>query len=501
MAIQTRSSVLCIKTETTEGTPVAPAAASDFIALQDDFTMEAAQDSLENAELKASIGKAKPIAGPENPTAKLSHYVRHSGVEGTKPNYSEVLESVFGTETVASTEYNTIAGSSVSSVKLDTGEGVNFSRGQALLIKDAVNGYSIRPIKSVSSDDLALGFNVASAPGVGVNLGKAVTYSPANSGHKSLTVTHYVGNGGAVQMMAGAKCTEFTTDITAGELINGSFSLEGIQYFFNPITITASSKYIDFTDDTGTFAAAVSVKTFANPNELAAAIASAMNAANPLIPHTCVYSNTTGKFTLTATGAVFTLKWNTGANTANTIAPKIGFSAAADSSAALSYTSATAISLAAPYTATYDVSDPLVAKDNTCLVGGSTDNTCFQAQSVNFSLKDTRAVITSVCAESGRSGSLISAREVSVTVNALLNQFDADKFYRMQQNTETSFCYVGGTKVGGNWVPGKCFCLYVPTATVNSVVLSDADGLVAVELQLMGYVNDSGEGEVYLSFV
>ena len=39
VAILTRNSVLGIKEEVTEGTPVVPAATTDFIALQPDFTL------------------------------------------------------------------------------------------------------------------------------------------------------------------------------------------------------------------------------------------------------------------------------------------------------------------------------------------------------------------------------------------------------------------------------------------------------------------------------
>jgi len=79
-SIQTRSSVLALVTESTEGTPVVPTLATQFVALQDDFSMEPSFDTLENAELKASIGTAKPIQGAENPSASLSHYLRASGV-------------------------------------------------------------------------------------------------------------------------------------------------------------------------------------------------------------------------------------------------------------------------------------------------------------------------------------------------------------------------------------------------------------------------------------
>src|SRR5690606_17278141 len=126
-----------------------------------------------------SIGAAAPVLGAEAPALSLNHYLRHSGVEGQEPNFGLLLEGAFGDKSVASTEYDTVANSTAGSssaravVKVDSGEGVNFERGHALMIKDQTNGYSIRPVFSISSDDLSLGFNLGNAPGSGVNLGKA----------------------------------------------------------------------------------------------------------------------------------------------------------------------------------------------------------------------------------------------------------------------------------------------------------------------------------------
>jgi hypothetical protein len=500
--INTRASVLAIVPETTEGTPKMPSAATEYTALQDDFTMEPAKDVLENAELKNSIGMSKSIIGMENPTASLSHYLRHSGTEGQAPDYNDLLKAAFGTEDVESTEYNTVSSSTVSLVKVDTGEGATFRRGQALLVQHATNDWEIRPVHSISSDDLTLGFNLSNAPASGVDLGKAVTYVPADSGHQTLTIAHYLGNGGAIQMMTGSRVTELGIEFPAGELINCSFSLEGTGYYFNPIEIASADRYLDFTSDNGTFAAVVSAKVYKDPHQLADAIATAMMAADSAETYTCVYSDSTGKFTIaTSTSSVLTLNWNTGTNTANTIGDKIGFAVAADDSSATSYTSDNAVSFASPYTPTLDSADPLAAKDNRVMIGDQDDSTCFAASNVSFTLSTPKTDILSTCAETGKSGSVIQSREVTVSITALLAQYDADKFRRFRENTDTRFAYVFGTKTGSNWTPGKCGCLYIPNATISSLSATDADGLVAVEMELKAYVETAGVGEVFLSFV
>ena len=415
--IQYKSSVLAIKVESTEGTPVVPTSGANAVALQEDFSMTPGIETQENNELRASIGKAKSIPGKETPSASLTHYLRHSGVEGQAPNFGPVLKSFFGTEVVAGTEYDTASGSTTTVIAFPSGEGTNFQRGQGLLLKDSANGYRIRAIHSMSSDNATLGFKVPTAPASGVNTGKCVLYKPANTDHPSLTLWHYLGNGGGVQMMAGARAVSLDIEVNAGELINFKSDFEGLSYYYDPIEITSSTKYLDFTDDDGTFAAIIAPGYYKTPKALASAISAAMDAANSGETHTCTYSDTTGRFTIISTGTVLTLKWNTGSNTANTIATKIGFSAAGDSSgtaATTGYTSATAQDYAFSYTASYDNADPLAAKYQEVMIGDQTDYACFGASTVNITGKLTRATLDSICAESGVEASLITADRKSV---------------------------------------------------------------------------------------
>ena len=493
--------------ESTVGTPVVPASGASFVELQDGaFELTPSFNVLENAELKASIGEAQPILGLEAPTGSISHYIRHSGVEGTKPNYSELLKTAFGSEVVASTQYDTVSSSTAGTtsaraiIKVDTGEGVNFQRGQALLIKDGTNGYNIRNVYSISSDDLSLGFNLANAPASGVNLGKAILYKPADS-FGSLSIWYYRGNENCVELMSGARVGEFSMDISAGEFINGSFSLEGTTYYFDPITITSSNKYLDFLDNATTRVATVTEKTYRDPHDLADAIATSMNSLGSANTFTCAYSNSTGKFTITSNGTTLTLKWNTGTNTANSIASKIGFSTAADSSSSLSYVSATAQSFAAPYTPSFDSASPLVAKNNEVMIGSYSDYACFCAQTIAMTLGNEMQDVPCVCAESGISEKVPTKRSVEIDLTAILDKYDAGKFKDFRQGNTISFCYNFGTKSGSNWVAGKCGNLYIPDATITEFKVEDSDGIVALTLKVKAYVDSSGNGEVYLNFI
>lgn len=499
MAIKTRSSVLAIKQESAEGVAALPSASGDYVALQSDFTMEGAFEVLTNEELKSSIGTSKPILGLENPTASYTAYLRHSGVEGQAPAYAKtLLKAAFGSESVSATEYNVVS-ATTSAITVDTGEGATFAKGDALLIKDAVNGFRIRPVESITGEVLTMGFNVPTAPGVGVNLGKSVSYAPTNDGHPTLSVWHYLGNSGALQALTGGRVTDTSITIEAGQQITASYSIEGIEYFFNPINITTSNNKIDFDDAGGEENVLVAAKLYKDPVELAEAIQIAMNAATA-DEITVTYSHSAGTFTIATDGSELSLLFTTGTNTAQSIATTLGFTIA-DKTGALTYTGASAIDLSSPQSPTYDVADALVAKNNEVMIGDATDIACFEASSVSMTLGTPKTDILSVCSVSGKSGSIINERTVSIEVSALLNQYDADKFNRFRNNTETRFQYSFGTKSGGNWEAGKCGMIYMPKATISSFSVADQDGLVALNMTLTGYVDDSGDGEIFIAFV
>lgn len=497
---QTRSSVMAIMAESSEGTAVMPSAATDYVTLQPDFSFSPAFDSLTNEELRSSLGQAKPIQGIERPEGSFSHYLKHSGTEGAAPEIHELLKSVFGSSSANATERSTTTSSTTTVVKLGAG-GSDFARGKAVLIKDSANGYSIRPVHSVSTNDLTLGFAVANAPGSGVAVGKCVNYSPANSGHQSMSLHLYRGNGHLYEIIAGAKCGEFSFTANAGEFINASFSLSGTKYFFNPINIGASDIYIDWTEDSNTKAASIPAKLYRDPHELATALQAAMTAASAGTV-TVAFSDSTGKFTITFAGVTtVTLDWNTGANTANTIGDKIGFVVSADDTGALAYTSDNAQDYAAPHTPSYDSADPLVAKNNEVLLGDGTETASFDAQSISFSVSNEKTEVPSVASESGIKSNMFTRRQVTISISGIIEKHDADKFKRFRENKETRFCYNFGEKSGGNWVAGKCGSLYIPTATLSSFTPTDLDSVIGVELELTAFVDSNGNGEVYLNFL
>lgn len=509
MAEVTRKSVMAVKKETTTGTIVYPTSGADYVALQDDVSMKPAFDTVDNNELSSSVGIRAAILGLEKPEFSFSHYVRHSGAEATDPSFIEFLEGAFGEKVAAISEFDTVAGSTAGTtaaaavVNVDTGEGTNYERGKAILIKDPTNGYSIRNVHSVSSDALTLGFNLATAPGTGVNLGRPILLKP-NDSAPTLSTHLYTGNGGAYQLMAGGRVSSADISVESGSPVNCAYSLAGVAYYFDPINITASTKYLDFTDDAGTHAAVVAVATYKDPHELAAALQQAIDDVTTTTP-TVTYSNSTGKFTIKTTGTVLTLKWNTGTNTANSIATKIGFSTAADSSgtaATTGYTSATAQSWVSPYTPSADSNtDPVVVKAHEVMIGDFSDYGCAGVRKFDFSLKNDLVDVPDLCTASGIGDKLLSKRTCEAKVVLNLTRHDADKFRRFRTGADIRFAYNGGVKSAGNWIAGRCFNLYMPDAKITDYQITDTDSVVTIEITVQAYVKTDGLGEVFFNFL
>lgn len=501
--ILTRKSVLAVVKETTQGDAVKPSSSDDFIALQTDFTMSPEIEQLTNDEIRDSIGLAKTIPGLQTFTGSGSHYLRHSGVEGQAPDYDPLLECCFGASNVASTEYLTDAGSTTKILQMLVGEAANFQRGQAVLIKDDVNGYSIRVIDSVDTgtDELHLSFALDAAPAAGVATGLAITYLPDDC-PGSLSFWYYTGNGGAICLGSGARITSMATTIAAGQLINSNYSFSGINFSLDPICIDATNDTLDFTDDDGTFAVTVEQKIYDKPQDLACTLELAMNAVTTQT-HTVTYSNSTGKYTIAnTTGALLDLDWDTGPNTAVTIGVPLGYDVSADDTGSLSYEGDDPIDLTAPYSLDLDDSDPLAAKNMEVFCGDCEDNMCIPASELSLTKDLTEAQIQSVCAATGLDSTAIVERAVGFSITSLLEPYDVDKYCRVIDGDDTRMEVNFGTKdKSGNWEAGKSGAFYVPTGTLTTWSKADQDGFIAVTVEGVGFVNKNGDGEIYLNFV
>lgn len=503
----TRASTMAIKEETTIGTLIAPSAGSEYIPLRagDGITTEI--DELESDEFINNLGATKSLAGKENVTGDHPAYVKHSGVEGQAPEVSLLYESALGPAVTNATEYDTVAASTVSVVKVDAGEGVNFLPGQALLIKDAVNGYSIRNVKTVSTDDLNLNFNLATAPALGVNLGKAHFIAPATTGHSSYSVWKEDGSGGAVEAVAGCKTANISYTLNASGIAEVAFSYAGTKYYFNPIEITASNKYIDFTDDLGTVAATLTEGWYRSPKALADEVALQLTTASVGSgddTFTCVYNShgtDAGKFTITTDGATLSLLWLSGANNANGAYAVLGFDKV-DETGATTYTSDSVITHTIPgaLTPAYDDVEKIVMKQAELMIGDATDTICRKASELSVTIDMTQVDADSLCSVSGIFEKVLSGRVTDLTATIILEKHEVGLFDKFINNTSTQVMANIGQKTStGNWTAGNCVNIYMGNATISGHSIT-GDDYIQIDLTAKGFVTSSLQ-DIYINFL
>lgn len=511
MAFASRSSVFAFVREVTEGTPVDPAA-TDFTVVREGATLSGAVNTVTSDELRNSIGASKAFVTSQAPTGSIPKYFKPSGSEGVAPDYGILIESCLGGEDVNGTEYSTAASSTAgtastrANLKVTAGVEANFQAGQAVLIKDGTNGYAVRNVwDGITSTNLPLSFNLGTAPAASVGLGKAVLYYPVDTAQPTFTAHMYQSAAAASAVhlsMAGSRTTAMNIEFTANELAAVTFEIGGITFLVDPIEITSSSRFIDFTDSTGTVAAELTVGFYDNPIDLANEIASKMTAAsvgsgNDTI--TCTWSNSTGKFTIVSDGSVLSLLWQSGANTANSAKTKLGF-ANTDDTSALTYTSDNALTWNPAVTPSYDTQPPQVVRDNMLLLGNFSDYLCVSGQALSISIATPKTDIPDWCEENGIGESVILSREVTISGTLKFEKHNVQRFYDLINNEDTQLSFTHGTKIAGNWVPGTIVTVLCPTVSITSNTIVDQDGYIVEQFEGTAYVGDD-LADIYINFL
>jgi len=514
MTTPTRSGVMAFKEETTEGTLIAPVAA-DFVPMRDGFSFQGELETIASDEMVDDIGSTKSFVAKEVPKGTFPKYLRHSGTEGTAPEYDILIKSAMGSQTDNSTEYDTIAGSTAgtSSVRgkvvVDSGEGSNYVKGQALLIKDGTNGYNIRNVYTISTDDLNFNFNVSSAAGTGVNLGKANHFSPLADGHPTFSAYHYGQSSSAdfKQGMAGCRTTSMAFEFPANGFAEVSFDYEGIEYFMNYIEIDATNNKINFIDNVAEITVTLDSGVYKSPLALAEEVASKMttgSAASQADTITCTFDSSAGKFAITSDGGTFELHWKTGTNgsdnTDTHAGTILGYSDAADDTGATTYTADNAQSYDPPVTPSYDDSDNIVLKDAELLIGNFDDITDRKCVNASCTVGTPKTDVPDLTAENGLDSSIVTSREITFTATIILEQHEAGLFDAFINNTTRSLMFNCGPKTAGNWDAGKCFNLYMANASITAVTNEDNDGYRVLNVTAIGHVDES-QKDVHINFV
>jgi len=504
MAELQKATVMAIVEEDTAGELKFPTADTDFIPLRSGFSAEATVEEIESDELLDDIGASEPSIGKETPSGSHPIYLKHSEVEGQAPEYGLLLHSSLGGKTVNAVEFDTVGGSTVGVLNVDAGEGASFEKGQAVLVKDGVNGFNIRNIDTISTDALNLNFNLPNAPLLGVNLGKAITYKPQSTGHPDFSVFLYRGNGAALEAYAGNKTSSFTANLTSGALAEAEFGYEGTEFFFNPIEITSTNKFIDFKDliAGSELTATLTEKVYKSPLDLGREIATEMTAqslASESDTISVTFSETTGKFTITTSGPEFQLLWSSGTNTANTTGTTIGFTVSSDDTGATTYEADSELSYAAPFTPSFDDASNIRVVEAELMIGDATENFCRAVSNVSLTIDTPTVEVPDFCQTSGVEERLPESRTVTLVATLTLRKHEIGIFDNFINNNSTTAMVNVGPKTNDNWIPGKAVNIFIQNGKITTHTLG-GDTFITKEITIKGFVS-STKKDVYINYL
>jgi hypothetical protein len=302
------------------------------------------------------------------------------------------------------------------------------------------------------------------------------------------------------QAQTGVRTTSMTIEFPANELATFDVDFEGIEFFYNPVSIDATNKFIDFTDDGGTFAATLTEKSYKTGEDFRAEVESKMNAAGT-DAFTVTFDSATGKYTIASDGAVLSLLWNTGTNTANTAAATLGFDNAADDTGATSYAADNAQDYDPDFTPVYDDQQPNIVRFNELTLGDFGKFDCRNGSTATFAISTPKTDLDDFCAESGTSESLTLEREVTFTATLYLKKHEVGDFNTFISNGDSSVMFNHGEKdAAKNWKPGTCVNVYFPKMSLTAYTVADSDGIQVVEIEGKGFVT-SAEKDVYINFL
>jgi hypothetical protein len=229
-----QNTIIGVEVEVTEGTYVAPSAATSYIApLSDGFELTPAREVIDRNLLNASPGKETPRPGIRSVTAQLPVEFRASGTEGADVDHSPLLRGALGAVRTGVTK-NTTAGSTATVLNFADGDGANFNIGDVVVVKRA-GMHEARPITAVSttpgSNSITLAFALDNgAPPAATVISAFRTFYTAATGHPSLSLSYYWGNE-IREAGIGTKVNSMSLDnYSPGQVASLNFGLEGLSY-------------------------------------------------------------------------------------------------------------------------------------------------------------------------------------------------------------------------------------------------------------------------------
>lgn len=239
-------SKFAVKKETTEGSLITPASATDgFVQLKrSGADLEGNRDTKERGIINGTLADSDPRLGIRHGKGSFEVEMRGSGTEGVAPNWGILLESILPNKNVISGQITTKTGHDTETINIEDADISKLPIGACIVVLQA-GAYWPCAVKARTTGTGTASITVTPARGSnfddGVLIAKATTYLAADSGHPSFSAHAWWGSGasggGIHQSVAGARVSAMTMDkFNTGELPALKFAFEGMDFTYTPAT-------------------------------------------------------------------------------------------------------------------------------------------------------------------------------------------------------------------------------------------------------------------------
>jgi hypothetical protein len=231
-----KNTAYAVETEVTEGTYVAPSAASSYVqVLQDGAELTYSKEQLERNVFTGSIGKTSPRTGQFQVSGSLPVEARASSTEGSAPEFDKLMKSAMGARRQISTTTTTKAsGNTATVLQIDDADISKFNVGDIVMTKGA-GVYHVSPItaKSTGTGTATITLLVphpSGDHGDSVVVSKCTTYHVADTGHPSLSISKYIEDA-VLEKAMGCRVSSMSLEgFSTGQMPSFNFGFEGLNF-------------------------------------------------------------------------------------------------------------------------------------------------------------------------------------------------------------------------------------------------------------------------------
>lgn len=508
MAIATtRSRVVYLKKETTQGIAVEPTSGADAVAiLADGFDFNGEKELVERNVLTASIAQNIPRTGIKTANGSIGVEWKAHGTEGEKPETALLVESLLGSQKVVDA-VTTKAGNTASVLQIEDADIGKFQRGDLVLVKEP-GAFHVSPITSIvttlGSASITLLRAAANPFSDNVVIAKSTISRGANSGHPYLTVTSYLDEVVKYQS-AGCLVESMSLDnFTVGQIPSLSFDLTGITYTeeiekYAGTSFSDAAPSTDISGDTDdsfnialdgqdpvlvTLTGLLSLDT---GNAIAAEMQTQINAAVVEGSVTVVFEDGIYKITSAKKGAGSSVVVTDAVADNVAAALKIGLANGGVETAGVNGNG---------LIPSYDAANPPIALGACVFI----DGVAIDCTEVAISIENTIGQITSTCNPNGIQSTRITERAVSGSFVSYQSTEEVDMYTRFDTNTQFSLYLLAGIPTVAGEVK-DVVAIYIPTAIVTAKPVTDAEGIATLAVDFQAGFDNITQTDVVIASI